>query len=95
MIAAVAKLESEVKDSVSGQGRTLGEDSSIPTAPVVWAPVDRNTFSRFAETYNELSASDSGKAGWTRFWHEFHGTPVKAVAAATAHKFRVGLGCRR
>jgi hypothetical protein len=95
VIAAVAKLESEVKDSVSGQGRTLGEDSSIPTAPVVWAPVDPNTFNRFAETYNQLSASDGGKAGWTKFWHEFHGAPVKATAAPTVHKFKVGLGRRR
>ena len=64
-------LDAAVRAAFTGP---LGDSGSIPTSPLIWAPVNKGEFTANAEAYARLDAS-SGAAGWLNMWRKYHGAP--------------------
>ncbi len=78
-------LDAAVRDAFTGP---LGDTGSIPTSPLIWAPVNAGEFNSNVVAYARLDASSSGSGGWISMWRQYHvAPPLHMPSVAIRSKF--------
>lgn len=57
----------------------LGDSTDVPVSPLIWAPMQINSFRMNAANYCDLDSSEKGQGGWITLWWTFHGQSAEAV----------------